>query len=407
MLSAEQVVMVRTLSTSHQTVDVVVGHAGSGTTTALDAYREAAERSGLQIIGTAPSARAAKELQNGAGIASITAARLTGSLRSGEVELTNRSVVVIDEAAMLGTKPLATIVDYAARAGAKVVCVGDPKQLPEVDAGGLFSALARRTSPIWLTENRRQRDPAEQQALRDLRAGRVDSAIGRLERNGNLTVAANSEHLRRTLVDDWYAARNEGKHALMAAPTRSDVAQLNQLARQRLTADGALGEPVLTTETTEYAVGDRVLGLRNRYDLGILNGDTGTVTGATTNRELRVKLDSGLDIDLPMSFLDEGHLAHGYATTVHKAQGMTCDVAFLLGDDGLFAELGYTGLTRGREANRLYTVRGTWDHGRGGEETDELAHIKRALSTSHAQTAASDLLHSIDSVAPKSKGMRV
>ena len=323
------------------------------------------------------------------------------------MELTNRSVVVIDEAAMLGTKPLATIVDYAARAGAKVVCVGDPKQLPEVDAGGLFSALARRTSPIWLTENRRQRDPAEQQALRDLRAGRVDAAIGRLERNGNLTVAANSEHLRRTLVDDWYAARNEGKHALMAAPTRSDVAQLNQLARQRLTADGALGEPILTTETSEYAVGDRVVGLRNRYDLGILNGDTGTVTGATANRGLRLKLDSGLDIDLPMSFLDEGHLAHGYATTVHKAQGMTCDVAFLLGDDGLFAELGYTGLTRGRETNRLYTVRGAWDHGRGDEQTDELAHIKRALSTSHAQTAATDLLQSIDNVAPKSKGMRI
>ena len=193
----------------------------------------------------------------------------------------------------------------------------------------------------------------------------------------------------------------------MAAPTRSDVAQLNQLARQRLTADGLLAEPVLTTETTEYAVGDRVVGLRNRYDLGILNGDTGTVTGATANRELRLKLDSGLDIDLPMSFLDEGHLAHGYATTVHKAQGMTCDVAFLLGDDGLFAELGYTGLTRGRETNRLYTVRGAWDHGRGDEQTDELAHIKKALSTSHAQTAATDLLQSIDNVAPKSKGMRI
>ena len=86
---------------------------------------------------------------------------------------------------------------------------------------------------------------------------------------------------------------------------------------------------------------------------------------------------------------------------------MTCDAAFLLGDDGLFAELGYTGLTRGREANRLYTVRGAWDHGRRGEETDELAHIKKALSTSHAQTAATDLLQSVDSVAPKSKGMRI
>ena len=86
---------------------------------------------------------------------------------------------------------------------------------------------------------------------------------------------------------------------------------------------------------------------------------------------------------------------------------MTCDVTFLLGDDGLFAELGYTGMTRGREANRLYTVRGASDHGRGGEETDELAHIKKALSTSHAQTAASDLLQSVDSVAPKSKGMRI
>ena len=98
-----------------------------------------------------------------------------------------------------------------------------------------------------------------------------------------------------------------------------------------------------TIDVQRYCVGDRILALENRYDLGILNGDLGTITGAD-HRAIRIRTDNGRDVSLPLDYVTD-HLQHGYARTVHKTQGLTCEVALLLGDDTLYAELGYTGLT--------------------------------------------------------------
>ena len=388
-ISAEQARMVQTIASSGRTVDIVRGHAGAGKTYAVDALREAAHAGGLRIIGTAPSARAAKELHNGAGVPAVTAASLVGELRSGRITLDARTIVVIDEAAMLGTRHLAAIINAASTFGAKVVCIGDDHQLPEVDAGGLFTALADRLPTIELTDNRRQRDPAEQAALLDLRHGRIDAALGRLERNGNVTLSDNADVLRATLVHDWYTSTTAGKHALMAAPTRADVADLNERARDHLRADHHLGPVVAEINGLELRIGDKVIAHRNRYDLGILNGDTGRVTYADDNY-VHVTLDDKRRQRIPTSYVADGLLTHAYATTVHKAQGMTCDETYLLGDDGLYAELGYTGLSRGRDTNRLYAVAGAWD-AEPTKTDDPLEHVRVALGISHAQTAAIDI----------------
>ena len=388
-LSAEQAQMVTAIATSGRMVDVVRGHAGAGKTYAVDALRDAAQRDGLRIVGTAPSARAAKELRNGTGIPAFTAASLVGELQAGRARLDDRTIIVIDEAAMLGTRHLAALIDAAEKADAKVVCIGDDRQLPEVDAGGLFRALAERLPTISLTENRRQRDPVEQAALLDLRSGRVDEALGRLERNGNITLGDNAELVRATLVDDWYTSVLAGKHAVMAAPSRADVADLNERAREHLRADHQLGAVAADIAGLELRVGDRVIAHRNRYDLGIMNGDTGRVSSAD-DRYVYVALDDHRRMRVPYDYVADGLLTHAYATTVHKAQGMTCDATFLLGDDGLYAELGYTGLSRGRDTNRLYAVAGAWDT-KPGKALDPLEHVRAALASSHAQTAAIDV----------------
>jgi conjugative relaxase-like TrwC/TraI family protein len=388
-LSEEQARMVTSIATSGRTVDVVRGHAGAGKTFAVDALRESAEHQGLTLIGTAPSARAAKELRNGTGIPAITAASLVGELQSGRTRFDDRTIVIVDEAAMLGTRHLATIIEAASKANAKVVCIGDDHQLPEVDAGGLFTALANRLPPITLTENRRQRDPHEQAALLDLRHGRIDEAIGTLQRNGIITTADNAELLRSTLVNDWHTAESSGKHAVMTASNRADVADLNERARELLIAEGQLGPVATTIGDTELRIGDKVIAHRNRYDLGILNGDTGEVTAAD-KRYVHIATEDDRTLRVPNSYVAEGLLTHAYATTVHKAQGMTCDETFVLGDDGLYNELGYTGLSRGRDSNRLYAVTGAWET-KPGDADDPLAHLRSALSTSRAQTAAIDI----------------
>jgi ATP-dependent exoDNAse (exonuclease V) alpha subunit len=278
-----------------------------------------------------------------------------------------------------------------------VVCIGDDRQLPEVDAGGLFHALSQRLPVITLTENRRQRDPVEQSALLDLRSGRVDAAVGRLERNGNITMADNADVLRSTLVTDWHNSSLAGNHAVMTASNRADVADLNERARELLVDEGALGPVVATVGATEFRIGDRVIAHRNRYDLGVLNGDTGTVTSANRTH-VHITLDEDRQLRLPVSYVADGLLTHAYATTVHKAQGMTCDEMFTLGDDGLYNELGYTALSRGRERNRLYVVAGAWDQ-TPGASIDPLAHVRSALTTSRAQTAAIDIANQPNPIA--------
>jgi len=385
-LAVEQQTMVRRVTGSGNRVDVVVGPPGCGKTFALDAVREAYQASGHRVVGVALAARAARELESGAGIDARTARSFQLALDTGRDRLDVRTVVVIDEAAMLGTRLFADLVGRADRAGAKIIAVGDPKQLPAIEAGGLFSALLARVDAVRLAGNLRQRDPAERVALGALRAGRVDTALARLERNGNITVAGNADVLRDALVDDWYEAHAARRQAVMGALRRSDIADLNDRARIRLRDDGRLGPDVLTVDDRSFAVGDRVLTRRNRYDLGVVNGDVGEITGAGPGR-IHLRLDNGREVSVPYSYAVEGHLDYAYARTIHQSQSSTCDVEFLLGDDALVAELGYTGLSRARDHNRLYTVTARDpDH-----PDDPLIHVRHALGVSQAKTAAVDM----------------
>src|SRR5439155_19140544 len=177
-LGADQAKMVRRLTRDGHGVQVVTGKAGSGKTFALDAAREAWQADGYRVIGAAVSRRAARELEDGAGIESTSLAALLQDLRvGGDYGLPERTVVVLDEAGMAGTRQLAELLDHADPARAKVVLVGDPHQLPEIDAGGAFRALVVRTDPIELSDNRRQSERWERDALEHLRAGRAAEAL--------------------------------------------------------------------------------------------------------------------------------------------------------------------------------------------------------------------------------------
>ena len=173
----------------------------------------------------------------------------------------------------------------------------------------------------------------------------------------------------------------------MGAVHNSDVADLNERAHALLEASGAVGPLVAIVDERRYCVGDRVLGLDNRYDLGILNGDLGRIVGADS-ASIEVQLEVGRCVHLPLDYVTD-HLQHAYARTVHKTQGLTCEIGLLLGDDALYAELGYTGLTRVTQENRVYTVVSNEDF----ENRDfHLEHVVRALDRSLAKTAAIDYL---------------
>jgi len=395
-LPDDQGAVVEHLGSSGHGVDVLTAPAGSGKTYTLKTARQVWEASGYQVIGAALAARAAAELQSAAGIPSSTLTRLLGRLDRTSME--PNTVLVIDEAGMVGTRVLARALDHAERAGAKVVLVGDPKQLPEIEAGGLLAALAERLPGAQLTTNRRQREPWEQQALRQLRDGDVDHSLAAYHRHDRITALDSYEDAVDTIVGRWAAARTDGEDAVMLASRNQDVVNLNRAAaRAVVAAGGHLDGPELSVRGLTYQRGDDVMTLRNNARLGVRNGTRGVIASVDLDqRTMTVAFSTGERATLPPDYLDAGFLTHAYASTVHKAQGMTCDRAFLLATDDLYQELGYVALSRGRLGNHIVTVGGP-EHDLESPphapiiERDSLDVLRSGLSTSRAQQLAIDL----------------
>ncbi len=388
-LSDEQRTLIGNVCRLADGVSVIVAGPGTGKTFCLDAIRDAFQRSGFTVTGCALSASAAHELEQGSGISSMTIARLQRDLADHRRVFDRRAVLVIDEAGMVGTRTLAPLLDQAAMVGAKVVLVGDTKQLPEIDAGGFLRHLADHHPVHTLTENRRQKVDWERDTVADLADGRVSDALDRMRANDGVILGHNADLVRQRMVDDWFDHDNAGGNAVMMATRNADVDDLNRRAHRLMAEHGHLrGEPLIV-DGRPFQVGDRVVCLRNDRRVDVRNGTTGDITRIDPHfRTVTIKTADGART-LPADYLDVGHVRHGYAVTIHKAQGVTCDHALLLGTDDLYQESGYVAISRGRHSNRIYAVSTEPDadahipvHLRGRDPLDVLAH---SLEQSHAQ----------------------
>ena len=400
-LSAEQREMVSRLLSDGDQVAVVVGKAGTGKTYALDAAREGWQADGYQVIGAALARRAALELRDGAGIDSTSIHALLADLRDRPGELIGpNTVLVVDEAGMVSTRQLAELVEHVQTAQAKLVLVGDPRQLPEIDAGGTFRSLSIRDAPIRLGENRRQPEQWEQETLERLRTGHAGEALAAYHQHGRLVLADTAGEQRDQMVEDWWTARGAGREAIMIALRRADVAELNQRARARMAITGQLGQQATTVHGQPVAVGDLVVALHNHTGLGVTNGTTGDVIAVDpVGGSLTIRDRGGQEIELPADYLQGTTrtggptLDYAYALTGHKAQGITVDDALVLGSDTLYQEWGYVAMSRGRHANRLYLVAGEPeldDPLRRPDDQRPIERVTTALASSRAQTSATD-----------------
>ncbi|MGH9289176.1 MAG: MobF family relaxase [Acidimicrobiales bacterium] len=396
-LSVEQQAMVRTICGSGDGIDIVEGVAGAGKTYALAAARLAWDASGHRVIGCSLAARAARQLQDDAGIPAATIDRLVGDLdRNNGPGIDSRTVIVVDEAAMVGTRKLARLLGRAEAARAKVVLVGDPCQLPEIDAGGAFRSLQQRLGASRLTQNRRQTQTWERAALAELRAGDTDSAVDAYLRHQRIHQAPTNDKARELLVEHWASARGAGEDGLMVAARLADVDDLNRRARRVLRARGRLGPDQIVLAGRAFAQGDDILALRNDYRLGLLNGTRATIDRIDSDRRHIVAVTNRDEpLVIPFEYATKGHLTHGYATTIHKAQGTTVDRCFVLVDDSADREHGYTAVSRGRYGNDLFVVaadRRTEERHAAEMQPDPLDGLRAAVRRSSAQRFALDEL---------------
>ncbi|HEX3912865.1 MAG TPA: MobF family relaxase [Steroidobacteraceae bacterium] len=372
---------------------VLEGLAGTGKSYLLGAARESWEASGYEVRAAALAGKAAKGLQEGSGIRAQTLHSLLNDLKHERDHLTDRTVLVIDEAGMIGSRQFARLLEEADNAKTKIVLVGDANQLQPIDAGQLFERISHEVGSARLTDIRRQRDAADREMVQALASGDTRTALDSLRARGRVHAAPDREQAMRELVRDWNAARDTRHPSddLMLGATRADTRELNRLAREALREQGELQrERVIEAAQGPLVIaeGDRIVITRNAKLLGMMNGDLATVTALTERRgevEITAQLDEGRTRTWRVG--DHPHVEHGYALTAHKAQGASVERAYVLAHESMSArEWSYVAGSRAREAVHLYVERHTANDlervmGRSQKKDTTLDHLPAVTAT--------------------------
>jgi Ti-type conjugative transfer relaxase TraA len=362
---------------------IVVGYAGTGKSVMLGVAREAWEAAGYQVRGAALSGIAAENLESGSGIASRTIASLEHGWGQGRDLLTTRDVLVIDEAGMVGTRQLERVLSQAAAAGAKLVLVGDPQQLQSIEAGAAFRWVHERHGGAEIGEVRRQREDWQRAATRDLATGSTDEAIHAYDRHGMVHEAQTREEARKGLIDRWDQNRRASPNQtrIILTHTNDEVRALNEAARARMRAAGDLDDEVrLAVERGPrcFASGDHVMFLQNDRGLGVKNGTLGVIEQVDI-QSMTVRTDDGQSVAFDLK--DYDRIDHGYAATIHKAQGMTVDRTHVLATPGMDAHASYVALSRHRDGMEMHYSR---------DDFTSPDRLVRTLSRDRAKDMASD-----------------
>jgi conjugative relaxase-like TrwC/TraI family protein len=385
---------------------VVVGPAGSGKTSALAAAYRSWRNADIPVVGTAVAALAARGLQSATGIPSTTVTRLLADLDQIDPRtrrpagLRYGTVVVVDEASMIDTRTLARLLDHVDASGARLVLVGDTEQLPEIDAGGLFSALAQHPDTHRLTANVRQQQEWEQHALQALRHNRPAEALLAYVDHGRIHVNAPSAVLSELAVAYAETAEVTGALRVVAlGATRREVAALNDTIRAACYGEGWLSSEAILAgvgdNERDFRIGDVVVVTRNHREHGVLNGTRGHVTQLHQDIEaISITTSDGENHLLPRALLHTGDVQHGFALTVHRAQGVTVDTALVFGTAALTKEAGYVALSRGRVANHLFTSPAELKGVARAQPFDNgVTRLRRVIDTMTAQLAISRRQH--------------
>lgn len=365
-MDAHQIELARRFACSGQQLVAGIGPAGAGKTTAMRAFVAAVQGEGGKVVALGPSAVAAQVLGDDLDVPAETLHTFIASHDHGtavpeHLRADERTVLLIDEAGMAGTLELQRVLQIAQREGASVRLLGDPSQLGAVGAGGALRLIASTVGAAELRDVHRFSTPGEDAAgllIRDGRTAGLDFYIdhGRVHSG---TREAALEDLHAAWVEDLARSRT----SIMVATTNDDVGYLNERARQHRLARGEIADDgVELADGTGAGIGDIIVTRHNDRLLRhgstdyVKNGDLWTVTGIRSDGAIEVQhREHRTRAVLPAEYVRE-HVQLGYATTVHRCQGMTVDVTRVLVGSAMAREHLYTGITRGRESNHLYVV---------------------------------------------------
>lgn len=390
--SSEQVDAIDAVTGDEQ-IAVVSGLAGAGKSTMLTAAREAWEAQGYRVLGAALSGKAAEGLQEASGIKSRTLASYARGWEMGYGELEANDVLVIDEAGMVGSRQLAGFIGEVEKRGAKIVLVGDEEQLQAINGGSAFRVIADRLTTSKLEEVRRQREDWQREASQDFAAQRTTEALEAYDAHGAIRFEKATDEAMAALVGDCVAdtLAHPDKSRIALAHRRVDIRELNQGVRDELKAAGKIGDDQLYRTRDgmrAFGVGDRLMFLENNRELDVKNGMVGTVVhgGAQADKTgITVELDNGRQVAFDPRIYQA--FDHGYACTIHKAQGVTVDNAFIYATRTMDRHLTYVAMTRHRDSAQMYV---------GRDEIANMRSLTKNLSNSGVKATTLEFTESAD-----------
>lgn len=353
-----------------------VGPAGTGKTASMKIVAEAWKRNGYNVHALAPSAAAAEVLGEDIGQSAHTIDSLTftwrgkhpkragGSVDALGISLQPGDMLLVDEAGMVSTDNMAALVEIARAAGAVVRFVGDHKQLSSVENGGLFGALTELRPTVELHDVMRFGEDSEQaEASMLLRDGDC-AGLDLYESRGWVHGGARQKILVQA-AEDYLADVRAGRSSLVLASTNEDVATLNDYIRgtriadglvdDAMTVEGAAGVRIGVGETVIARKNFRFIADRDGVDGKVINGDLFTVVAVSNDGAIEVTNRAGAHSVLPAWYVRE-NVQLGYASTVHRAQGATVDVARAVVDGHTDRAGLYVALSRGKWANHAYVA---------------------------------------------------
>jgi len=365
--------LARSFVLSEHLLQAGLGPAGSGKTTAMRLVAAAVDAAGGRLIPLAPSSRAAKVLgedlqrqahtlhswlhQRGRAAQGITV--------ENDFRLRPGDVVLIDEAGMGGTLLLDRILADASAAGAVVRLLGDPHQLAAVEAGGALRLIARAGGAVELDRLHRFRTPGEAEASLVLRDGDAPRAVFAWYRDKGRITAGSYEAMCDAVFAAWAADTAAGVTSLMTAADTASVTALNTRAQAWHIAAGNVDirQAVALRAGQQAHAGDVIVSRLNRRRMTVRggrdfvkNGDTWTIQRITAGGEVIARHTGHRGrIRLPARYVAE-HCELGYASTIHRAQGMTVGTSHALASARSAREGVYVQLTRGQRTNRLYVA---------------------------------------------------
>jgi hypothetical protein len=368
-LNDDQTAVVRVIASSGRGVEAITALAGTGKTTMIAAVAAAYRRAGWEVIGAAPTARAARQLREIAGVEAGTIhSQLARIDRSGG--FAPRTLLVLDEAGMAPTRKAADLFVRAEQSGAKVVAIGDPGQLTSVEAGGWLAAIASDQAGPALRQVMRQRDQAEQTALRALHDGNPEPYLQ--HKRDAITMHKKELDALLRLVETWHNAqlRHGRRSAVMITRDNLTRERLNRAARALLKDDGVVDTQGVMVSGREFAPGDRVIARRNDRGKDVDNGSLGTIATVGKDGSVIIETDAGEPKALDTEYV-AAHLEHAYVLTTHGAQGGTFTWAGVIGRPGEFTrEWAYTALSRARVHTAIHVI---IEHSEREQERDEYA----------------------------------